>query len=297
MNILLTGGTGLIGSGLVRLWQAQHQLWVLSRDPAKVHAMFGTDVHAISQLSEVDFNQLDAVVNLAGEPIAGKRWTRQQKERLCHSRWHITEQLVSAIKAATSPPAILLSGSAVGVYGRQASVLVTEDYTHPHAEFSRQLCQRWEDIACQASSDVTRVCIIRTGIVLANKGGALKKMLPAFKLGLGGRIGHGEQYMSWVHISDMLNIFDFMLHHPTLSGIFNATAPNPVTNAEFSLTLAQVLKRPALLPMPAVVLQLLLGEMADLLLTGQRVLPANLIKAGYSFRYENLQPALSSLLD
>lgn len=296
MNILLTGGTGLIGSGLVRLWQSQHQLWLLSRDPAKVTAMFGTGVHAISTLSEVDFNQLDAVVNLAGEPIVGKRWTEQQKHTLCHSRWQITEQLVSAIKAATSPPAIFISGSAIGVYGRQASILITEDFEHHHAEFSQQLCQRWEDIARQAASEATRVCILRTGIVLAADGGALKKMLLPFKLGLGGRIGHGGQYMSWVHIDDMLNIVDFILHHPTLNGIFNATAPQPVTNAEFSQTLAQVLKRPALLPMPAVVLQLLLGEMADLLLTGQRVLPANLTKAGYSFRYENLQPALSSLL-
>lgn len=297
MNILLTGGTGLIGSGLTRLWQSQHKLWLLSREPAKVTAMFGTAVQAISSLDEVDFNQLDAVINLAGEPIVGKRWTEQQKQRLCHSRWHLTEQLVNAIKAAASPPAVLISGSAIGVYGRHQAQLITEDAAHYNPEFSHQLCQRWEDIALAAGSDRTRVCILRTGIVLANDGGALTKMLPAFKLGLGGRIGHGGQYMSWLHISDMLSIIEFLLLHPTLSGIFNATAPNPVTNAEFSQTLARVLKRPALLPMPAWLLQLMLGEMADLLLTGQRVLPANLTKAGFSFRYENLQPALSALLD
>ncbi|MBU1312021.1 MAG: TIGR01777 family oxidoreductase [Gammaproteobacteria bacterium] len=297
MNILLTGGTGLIGSGLTRLWQSQHKLWLLSRHPAKVAAMFGTAVQAISSLDEVDFNQLDAVINLAGEPIVGKRWTEQQKQRLCDSRWHLTEQLVNAIKAAASPPAVLISGSAIGIYGRHQAQLITEDAAHYNPEFSHQLCQRWEDIALAASSDRTRVCILRTGIVLADNGGALTKMLPAFKLGLGGRISHGGQYMSWLHISDMLSIIEFLLLHPTLSGIFNATAPNPVTNAEFSQTLAQVLKRPALLPMPAWLLQLMLGEMADLLLTGQRVLPANLTKAGFSFRYENLQPALSALLD
>ena len=181
MNILLTGGTGLIGSALVKKWQQQHQLQVLSRTQQKVQALFGPDVTAVAKLADVDFNQLDAVVNLAGEPIVGKRWTAQQKQRLCHSRWDLTEQLVSAINAAKTPPSVFISGSAIGIYGRQQATLIGEDFTHYHAEFTHQLCQRWEQIALQASSERTRVCLLRTGIVLAANGGALKKMYLPFK--------------------------------------------------------------------------------------------------------------------
>ena len=296
MNILLTGGTGLIGSALVKKWQKQHQLQVLSRTPQKVQALFGPDVTAVANVADVDFNQLDAVVNLAGEPIVGKRWTAQQKQRLCHSRWDLTAQLVNAINTASTRPGILISGSAIGFYGAQQQQLISEEFNDSTNEFSHQLCQRWEEIASAVKSP-TRLCILRTGIVLAKTGGALQKMLPPFKLGLGGRIGTGQQYMSWIHIDDMVALIDFLLQHPTLQGVFNATAPHPVTNTEFSQTLAQLLHRPALLPMPALVLQCLLGEAADLLLTGQRVLPTNATKAGFSFQYDKLQPALAELLN
>ncbi len=296
MNILLTGGTGLIGSALVNKWQQQHQLQILSRHPAQAAGKFAPGVKVVPDLTAVDFNQLDAVINLAGEPIAGKRWSDAQKHRLCHSRWDLTAQLVNAINHAAQAPKVLLSGSAIGYYGRQQQQLISEDFSHCYDEFSHQLCRRWEQLAAGVNSH-TRLCIVRTGIVLAREGGALQKMLPPFRLGLGGRIGDGRQYMSWVHLDDMVNLVDFLLQHPTLHGVFNATAPNPVTNAEFSQTLAQLLHRPALLPMPAIMLQLMLGEMADLLLTGQRVLPTNAIKAGFSFRYETLAPALSSLLN
>jgi uncharacterized protein (TIGR01777 family) len=295
MKILLTGGTGLIGSALVNQWHDRHELIVLSRSAAKVQNLFAERVQAVTSLSEVDFNTLDAVVNLAGEPIVGKRWSDAQKQVLCDSRWHITQQLVEAIKAAQTPPKVLLSGSAIGIYGRQQSQLINEDFSHFHAEFSQHLCQHWEELALAAAGPSTRVCVLRTGIVLANNGGALQKMLPPFKAGLGGRIGSGQQFMSWIHINDMLRLTDFLLQHPTLHGAFNATAPQPVTNAQFSQTLAKVLHRPALLPMPAFVLCLMFGEMADLLLTGQRVIPANLIKAGFGFQFPELEPALRAL--
>jgi uncharacterized protein (TIGR01777 family) len=295
MHILLTGGTGLIGIALVKHWLNQHKLVVLTRDPARAQQKLGPEVSAVQSLQQVDFNQIDAVINLAGEPIVGKRWSHAQKRRLCESRWTITEQLVDAIKAASSPPSVLISGSAIGIYGRQQQQFIDEDYQPFHAEFSSELCLRWEQLALEAQSEHTRVCLLRTGIVLANEGGALKKMLPPFKLGLGGRIGTGEQYMSWVHLQDMLRLTDFLLQHPTLTGAFNATAPNPVTNAEFSQRLASVLHRPALLPMPAIVLKLMLGEMADLLLTGQRVIPAKLQHAGFTFNYTQLPDALEAL--
>ncbi|MDP5134676.1 TIGR01777 family oxidoreductase [Rheinheimera baltica] len=296
MHILLTGGTGLIGSALVAQWQQQHKLTVLSRSAEKAQRRLGTNVKVISTLTDVDFNTVDVVVNLAGEPIVGKRWTAAQKLVLCNSRWHCTEQIVLAIKAASKPPKLLISGSAIGVYGAQQSQCISEDYSHYHNDFAHQLCQRWETLALEAESPSTRVCILRTGIVLAKAGGALSKMLPAFKLGLGGRIGSGEQYMSWIHMRDMLRLIDFLLLHPTLQGTFNATAPTPVTNSAFSQSLAEVLHRPTLLPMPAIILKFAMGEMADLLLTGQRVIPANLSKAGFEFTFPTLTPALQELL-
>ncbi|SEH71713.1 hypothetical protein SAMN05660691_00975 [Rheinheimera pacifica] len=295
MHILLTGGTGLIGSALVKHWLNQHKLVVLTRNPAQAQQQLGPEVRTVQSLQQVDFNQIDAVINLAGEPIVGKRWSDAQKQLLCDSRWAITEQVVGAIKAASTPPSVLISGSAIGIYGRQQQQFIDEDYQPFHAEFSSELCQRWEQLALAAQSANTRVCLLRTGIVLANEGGALKKMLLPFKLGLGGRIGNGEQYMSWVHLQDMLRLTDFLLQHPTLTGPFNATAPNPVTNAEFSQQLAKVLHRPAILPMPAFVLKLMLGEMADLLLTGQRVIPAKLQHAGFAFKYSQLSDALKAL--
>lgn len=295
MHILLTGGTGLIGSALVKHWLNQHKLVVLTRDPNRAKQQLGPEVSTVQSVQQVDFNQIDAVINLAGEPIVGKRWSNKQKQVLCESRWAITKQLVAAIKAASSPPSVLISGSAIGIYGRQQQQFIDEDYQPFHAEFSSELCQRWEQLALEAQSAKTRVCLLRTGIVLANEGGALKKMLLPFKLGLGGRIGNGEQYMSWLHLHDMLRLIDFLLQHPTLTGAFNATAPNPVTNTEFSRQLAGVLHRPAVLPMPAFVLKLMLGEMADLLLTGQRVIPAKLQQAGFTFNYPQLGDALEAL--
>lgn len=291
MRILLTGGTGLIGSALVKRWQDQHDISVLSRTPRRDTAR----VRYLNQLSAVDCNQFDAVVNLAGEPIANKRWSEAQKQRICQSRWQLTEQLVKQLNLASTPPKVLISGSAIGFYGRQGNEEINEDYQAFFPEFSHDICARWENLALQAASPNTRVCLLRTGVVLAADAGALKKMLPPFKLGLGGKIGSGEQYMSWIHLDDMVELIDFLLHHDQLSGPVNATAPKPVTNAVFSAELAKRLKRPALLPMPAAVLKLMFGEMSDLLLYGQRVVPKKLLDAGFQFRYPNLQLALAAL--
>lgn len=291
MRILLTGGTGLIGSALLKHWQNEHQLTVLTRTMRPGSSA----VQYITDLAKVDFNQLDAVINLAGEPIADKRWTDAQKDRICQSRWQLTEQLVQHIRAASTPPAVLISGSAIGFYGRQGEQEISEEYQAFFPEFSHDICARWENLAWQANSPQTRVCLIRTGVVLAANGGALKKMLPPFKLGLGGKIGSGDQYMSWIHLDDMVALIDFLLHNDQISGAVNATAPKPVTNAVFSTELAKRLKRPTLLPMPAPVLKLLFGEMSDILLYGQRVIPKKLLDAGFQFRYPNLQLALAAL--
>lgn len=295
MRILLTGASGLIGTALVDLWQQYHQITVLTRSVHKVQQKLDAGVTVVTDLTQVDFNQIDVVVNLAGEPIANKRWTDSQKKLICQSRWQLTEQLVALMQQATTPPHTLLNASAVGFYGRQSGESIDESYQSYYPEFSHDICARWENLANRAKSAVTRVCILRIGIVLAPKGGALAKMLPPFKLGLGGRIGSGEQYMSWIHLDDLTAAFDFLLNHRELEGVFNGTSPMAVPNKQWTKLLAQRLGRPALLPMPALVVKLLFGEMSDLLLFGQNVYPKRLLDAGFQFKYNQLRVALQAL--
>jgi uncharacterized protein (TIGR01777 family) len=295
MRILLTGATGLIGQALCQRWQHQHQLICFSRDVAKAQRQSGLAVHWTDTLTSVDFNQLDAVVNLAGEPIAAKRWTEQQKSTICQSRWQLTEQIAGAILQATTPPALLINGSAIGFYGRQNAGSIDETFQTFYPDFGHNICARWENLAMRAKSEKTRVCILRTGIVLSEQRGALSRMLPAYRFGLGGKLGDGQQYMSWIHLTDLLNIIDFLLQHSECQGIFNATAPMAVTNQQFSKLLAERLNKPELLPLPAFALRLLFGEMADLLLFGQQVYPKRLLDAGFHFEYSQLRPALAAL--
>lgn len=295
MRILITGATGLVGSALVQLWHTEHQLIALSRNVANARQSLPANVAIVSSLAEVDFNQLDVLVNLAGEPIAAKRWSESQKQRICQSRWALTEQLVSCIQAAQTPPHTLLNASAVGFYGRQSEAVIDESYQSYYPEFSHDICARWENLANRAKSAQTRVCILRIGIVLAAQGGALQKMLPAFKLGLGGVIGSGQQYMSWIHLDDLLAAMNYLLLQPQLNGVFNATAPMAVSNKQWTKLLAERLGKPALLPMPAMLLKLLFGELSDLLLFGQNVYPQRLLDAGFVFKHNQLRLALQSL--
>ncbi|WP_127959433.1 TIGR01777 family oxidoreductase [Serratia microhaemolytica] len=296
MNILITGATGLIGSYLVpQLLHLGHQLTVLTRDVSRARSQFADRVNYCAALEQLTLNGFDAVINLAGEPIAAKRWSQQQKQKLCDSRWQITERLSQMIIASDSPPSVFISASAIGYYGDQNQRIVTEESVAKQ-EFTHQLCQRWEELARQAQSSQTRVCLLRTGIVLATTGGALAKMLPLFRLGLGGRIGNGRQYLPWIHWQDMVNGIIYLLTQPELSGAFNMVAPTPVQNRHFSRILALVLHRPLLLPVPAFAIRLLMGEAALLLLTGQRALPNRLKKSGFNFRFTNLTDALEQLL-
>jgi uncharacterized protein (TIGR01777 family) len=295
MRILLTGATGLVGQALVKRWQHEHQLFALSRNITQASKLLGPAVEVVSDLSQLDFNQLDAVVNLAGEPIANKRWSERQKQIICQSRWQLTEQLVQLVQQATTPPHTLLNASAVGFYGRQGPEAIDESYLSYYPEFTHDVCARWENLANRAKSVKTRVCITRIGIVLAEHGGALQKMLPAFKFGLGGTIGNGQQYMSWIHLDDLVASYDFLLQQPELSGVFNATAPMAVTNRQFTRMLAERLHRKAFFPMPALLLKMLLGEMADLLLFGQNVYPQKLLDAGFQFQHSQLRHALQAL--
>ncbi|PHM38364.1 TIGR01777 family oxidoreductase [Xenorhabdus innexi] len=297
MHILVTGGTGLIGRQLVyQLLSLSHSITVLSRSPQKVYSLFSDQVECWTTLNDRNcLDGFDAVINLAGEPIADKRWTPKQKNKLCQSRWELTEKLSSLIRTSESPPSVFISGSAVGYYGDQGQAVVSED-DPPHDEFSHQLCERWEKLALQAKSEKTRVCLLRTGIVLARHGGALRKMLPMFRLGLGGAIGSGRQYMPWIHIDDMVNGIYYLLISSELDGPFNMTSPYPVHNDQFSAILAKVLHRPAVCRVPAFVLKIVMGEAAALVLGGQQAIPKRLEEAGFGFCYFELEEALNNLL-
>ncbi|PSU87878.1 TIGR01777 family oxidoreductase [Photobacterium kishitanii] len=298
MNILVTGATGLIGKAL--LPHLNHDaITVLSRNPTRAYQSLGHHIHAIDSLDNLEnLDQFDVVINLAGEPIMGKRWSDNQKSIIQHSRWDLTQQLVDKINNGTNPPHTFISGSAVGIYGdnQDKSIDETTPITANDNDFSQQVCLRWEQIALQAQSTQTRVCILRTGIVLTKQGGALAKMLLPYQLGLGGKIGAGNQYFPWIHLHDMIKGILFVLNHADAQGVFNFTAPNPVTNKAFSQTLATTLKRPHFLCTPAWVLKLGLGESSQLLLDSQRALPNKLLAEGFHFSFPSIEQALKQTL-
>ncbi len=300
MQILITGGTGFIGRELMKLLMT-HKVTLLTRDIAKakhrLNHIHSENLSFIDTLDELqDLNHFDAVINLAGEPIADKRWTPKQKSLICRSRWDITEQLVALIHASTQPPAVFISGSAVGYYGDQQEHPFDESLHIHHASFSHQICATWEQIALRAQSERTRVCILRTGVVLAPEGGALQKMLPPYKLGLGGTIGSGQQYMPWIHMSDMVQAIMFLLTTEHAQGVFNLCAPHPATNEIFSKSLAATIKRPHLLLAPKWAIKLLMGEAAELVLDSMRAKPKKLTELGFKFQYSHVKPALKNLL-
>lgn len=285
MRILITGATGLIGSNLIPILNCK-DVTALTRNVSMAERILGHKVYFLSSLEELtNLDKFDVVINLAGEPIVDKRWSPEQKQVIQESRWDITGKLTELIKNSENPPELLISGSAIGYYGRQGEQIIDEDFTQPHDEFSHQLCDKWEQLALAAASSKTRVCILRTGIVLTRRGGALMKMLPPFKLGLGGPIGNGSQYMSWIHLEDMLNGIVHLIENKDCQGIYNFTAPNPATNAAFSRALAASLNRPAFLRMPKFIIRILMGESADLVVYGQRVIPKRLLESGFNFKH------------
>lgn len=296
MQLLITGGTGLIGRHLIpRLLQLGHQVNVVTRDVAAAREKLDERVRLWSGLDQQsDLNGIEGIINLAGEPIADKRWSASQKQQLCESRWQITEQLVSLIHASSTPPAFLISGSATGFYGDSGEVIVTEE-DPGQDEFTHTLCTRWEQLALKAESEQTRVCLLRTGVVLAREGGALEKMKLPFRLGVGGPIGSGKQYLPWIHIDDMIDAIIWLMDHPSLRGPFNMVAPYPVRNEQFAATLGQVMHRPAFMRTPAAAIKLMMGESAVLVLGGQHVLPKRLEASGFTFRWYDLQQALQDV--
>lgn len=304
MRVLVTGGTGFIGRPLCReLINAGHAVTAVTRDPAAAKARVDPAVKLLGwrgfrgptpELATA-LAESEVVFNLAGEPIAARRWTPQVKSELRASREGTTSALVTACAKQTQRPVLLVSGSAIGYYGPRADEVLTEE-SPSGSGFLASLCREWEGAARAAERLGVRVAILRIGVVLGRGGGALAKMLPAFKLGLGGPLGGGTQWMSWIHLEDLIRLMVFVMEQAP-AGPVNATAPEPVTNAGFARTLGRVLHRPACLPTPGFAVKFVLGEMAEeLLLTGQRVTPARAQALGFHFRYPHLAEALQDLV-
>ncbi len=293
MRTLITGGTGFIGQALCPLLaQAGHEVIILSRQSRP--ALPAGARSAVTELSQLAGSPVDAVVNLAGASIADGRWTEARKRLLVDSRVKTTSRLVDWIAGLERKPAVLVSGSAVGYYGEQGDAIVTEA-TRPAPGFTHDLCQAWEQAAVKAQQHGVRVCITRIGVVLDGDGGALAKMLPAFKFGLGGPLGSGQHYFPWIHRADMAAVIAWLIATPGATGAYNASAPNPVTNAQFTKSLGAALHRPAVLPMPAPVLKLMFGEMSEILLGSDRMVPERLLAEGFRFQYPDLDPALRAI--
>jgi len=292
MKILITGGTGLIGRALCNIL-TEHQLTVLSRHPETVTKKCGVRVAAMASLDEwLPEMNFEVVINLAGEPIADKAWSAERRQALLDSRVALTQKLVAKINAASVKPAVFLSGSAIGYYGNCNDEKLDESCSAGH-DFAADLCSAWERAALQAEG--VRVCLLRTGLVLSGKGGILAKML--LPLGMGVRFGNGMQWMSWIHIEDYTQIILRLIADEKISGAVNMTAPNPVTNEDFTRTLVEVRHGLLSFSSPAFMLKLMLGERAALVLEGQRVLPVKVLASGYTFRYPQLSSALGNLLN
>ena len=295
MKIVVSGASGLIGTQLVaKLSQSGHEVVRLVRRSPKAGEIQWNPKTGMLDASVLEGT--DAVIHLSGAGIGDKRWTAGYRKEILDSRTDTTALLAKTIASLSRKPSVFLSGSAIGIYGARNDEQLTEVSTHGTG-FLAEVCEQWEAAAKPAVDAGVRTVYLRTGIVLSPKGGALKKLLPLFKLGVGGKFGNGKQWQSWISMDDEIGAIEFLLT-ANVSGAVNLTAPNPVTNAEFTKVLASVLKRPAIVPVPTFAPKIVLGgELADaLLFTGQRVIPAALNASGYTFKHTTLESALRSLL-
>ena len=299
MKVLLTGGTGWVGKNLVARLDRPV---VTSRNPARARRELSDQVSDVIEwdaengLVDLDpFDSFDTVVNLMGEPIADGRWNEDKKKRIADSRIIGTQNLVESILKTGKMPRCFVSASAIGYYGDRGEEVLDESASHG-SDFLAELSVRWEAAARPLVNENVRVVWLRIGIVLGRGGGALDKMLPPFRKGLGGRLGTGKQWISWVHMSDLLNLIAFSIKNSEVTGPVNAVSPNPVRNAEFTKQLGKALRRPTILPVPKVALQMALGEFSEFLCASQRVVPGKLSGLGFRFQYTHLEDALQNIL-
>jgi uncharacterized protein len=293
MRILITGSSGFIGRRLVQALSAEgHELVLLAHQnaPSGPHRI----IHSFQELLDSD-PELDAVINLAGAPILDLPWTEGRKQVLWESRVLLTQKLVGTLSKLKTTPKILLSGSAIGVYGDHDATRLSEE-AKTHGGFGHQLCHAWEQAALAAEPLGIRTCLLRTGLVVGPEGGFLAPMARTFGWGLGGPISNGRQWMSWIHIDDHIRLMCHLLASEKSTGVYNLTAPNPVTNAEFTRTLARVIGKPAFFRVPAWFLKAIGGERMTLLLESQRVVPEKALDEGFAFSFPDLEPALKAAL-
>ena len=295
MKVLLTGATGFVGQKLgLALAKAGHQVVAVARDPSRAKLEYSAEVRDWDSLKG-DMLGFDAVINLAGEPVA-QSWTPEAKRRILSSRTGAAKSIREALQSSPGArPLVLLSASGIGFYGDKGDALLREDLL-PGDDFLAKVCVDWEKAALAMQPLVGRVAVFRIGMVLGRGGGALAKMLPPFKLGLGGRLGSGEQWISWIQLDDLVSLFLHALENPSVKGVYNAAAPAPVKNKDFTRALAEAVKRPALLPAPAFGLKLALGEMSSMLLGSQRASADKIQATGFRFRYPGLKEALQASL-
>lgn len=302
MRIIVAGGSGFIGGALcAELLRAGHAVIVLTRDVEKAGPVLGDHIETVEWdvtpggywMSAVD--GADGVVNLAGENIGASRWTRARKARILNSRLSATNALVEAIGKARSRPAVMVNISGVGYYGGRGDEIITEK-DGAGSDFVAGLVYQWEEAAKKVEAYGVRLVVLRAGIALGEGGGALARMLLPFRLFVGGPLGSGKQWFSWVHRDDLVGLILFSLQNTAVRGVLNAAAPEPQTMKDFCRTLGQVMGRPSWAPVPAWVLKIVLGEMSQMVLTGQRVMPVAAEKAGYEFKYPTLEAALSAVL-
>lgn len=293
-NILLTGGTGFIGTSLTaRLVNCGYKVYVLSRSPAK-YINTGSCCY-IGSLELLDGITIDAVFNLAGEPLAAKRWNKHRKEEFLSSRIQSTRQLLLYFKKRQQPPRVFISGSAIGYYGPSDDQYLNED-TKSGSGFAAELCLQWEQQAQALKSLGSRLCIARIGIVLGSKGGAFTEMRRSFDYKVASRLGSGQQWLSWIHLEDMVGSLIFLLENEQSEGVFNCTAPKPVTNEDFTFSMKKISHAKIDVPIPALALRVLVGEMADeLLLVGQRVVPTRLLSSGFHFKHTAIDSAIKDI--
>ena len=292
MKILITGSSGLVGSALQSFLQKDgHDIKRLVRSqPTKANELFWNPDDGV--LDATGLEGIDAVVHLAGESIAEGRWTGVKKARIRDSRVKGTTLLSQKLASLKQPPAVLVSASALGYYGNRGDELLTEE-SSPGSGFLADVCRQWEASTEPAATKGIRIAIARFGLILSKNGGALAKMLLPFRMGAGGQIGSGEQYWSWIDIDDVVRVIDYAMTQDSIRGAINVATPTPVTNAEFTRTLGEVLRRPAVIPIPGMAARAVFGEMANhLLLASARLQPARLIEAGFEFHYPELHAAL-----